>query len=84
MRNYRKVVATSALALVLSTSVYAGDGIMTTDKASPTPTPTATSTTQNLATNGIMYTDVAKPATGTTDPTTEIALNLLQSVLALF
>jgi hypothetical protein len=83
MKNYRNAVAALMLALVLSTAAY-GDGIMHTDKASPTPTPTV---------NGIMHTDepedskrtdAAESESGSTDAMTVIALNLLRSVLTLF
>ena len=80
MKNYRNALAALVLAFVFSTSAFASDGIMTTDKSSPAPTPTANSTTQSLATDGIM---VAELTPQTTDTTTEIALSLLQSVLSL-
>ena len=83
MKNYRNAIAVLTLTLALSTAAYA-DGIMSTDKATPTPTP---------AVNGIMSTDAADRPTSTdesasapeiSDAVTAVALNLLQSVLTLF
>jgi hypothetical protein len=82
MKNYRNALAALVLAFVFSTSAFADDGIMHTDKTSATPTPTP-STTQSLAADGIMYPQVAEPTPQTADITTEIALSLLQSVLSL-
>jgi hypothetical protein len=83
MKNYRTALAVLVLALTLSPLAHADDGIMWTGKAAPTPTPTAISTTQSLDTDGIIHTDVAKPAPQATDTVTEIALSLLQSILSI-
>jgi hypothetical protein len=83
MRNSRNIITALVLALALSTPAFAG--IMTTDIASPTPTPTPTA-------DGIMVAEVTDDGTQTSAATsnsntantaTEIALNLLQSVLSL-
>jgi hypothetical protein len=83
MKNYRNALTALVFAFVFSTSAFADDGIMHTDKTLPTPTPTATSTAQSLATDGIIHGDVAEPAPEAADTVTEIALSLLQSVLSL-
>jgi hypothetical protein len=82
MKNYRNALAALVLAFVFSTSAFADDGIMHTDKTStaPTPTPTASSATQSRATDGIMVAELTPQAA---DTVTEIALSLLQSVLSL-
>jgi hypothetical protein len=82
MRNSRNAIAALALALVLSTPTFAG--IMITEIAPPPPPPTTNSQSWTGVTEGIINTDAAASAPGVTDSTTEIALNLLQSVLALF
>jgi hypothetical protein len=81
MKNYRTAIATLVLVLLLTTSAFASDGIMVTDKASPAPTPTANSTTQSPATNGIIVAELKPQAA---DTVTEVALGLLQSALSLF
>jgi hypothetical protein len=72
MKSYRTVIATLVLAFVFSTSAFADEGIMWTDKTPPPPPPT----------NGIMWTDGASPAPEE-DDLTEIALNLLQTLIPL-
>lgn len=83
MKNYRNALAALVLAFVLSTAAY-GDGIMHTDRATPTPTPSV---------KGIMHTDATEDSTGTgqdesesgvADAVTVIAFNLLRSVLTIF
>jgi hypothetical protein len=88
MRNYLNAVAALALALVLTTPASAG--IMYPEKTPPPPPPSATSVTQSDVTDGTTSTDVTVQGNTTGDATTasssvtETALNLLQSVLALF
>ena len=77
MKNYRNAVVALVLALALSTSAYAADGIMHTGVAAPAPTPTG-------VTQGIMHTDEDESESVAADAVTVIALNLLQSVLTLF
>ncbi|HEY0098156.1 MAG TPA: hypothetical protein VGB76_04285 [Pyrinomonadaceae bacterium] len=73
MKSYRNAIAALVLAFVFSTSAFAGDGIMWTDKTPPPPPPQA---------DGIMWTDVASP-TSEGDALTEIALTLLQTLIPL-
>jgi hypothetical protein len=87
MKSYRNALAALVLAFVFSTSAFAGDGVIYTDRTPPPPPPQAT---------GVIYTDIAPPQTNdliltnktasTTegDALTEIALSLLQSMLSLF
>ena len=88
MRNYRNVIAALALALVLLTSVHAGDGVMHTGIIAPTPTPTPTVEGMTADTpdgKGIMHTGATAPAPSSTDiMIAEVAATLVQSVLALF
>jgi hypothetical protein len=84
MRNGRNAIAALVLALLLSTPTFAG--IMTGEVSSPAPTPTpavAGSMTTEM-TDGGMQTGEAASTPEATDTVTEIALNLLQSVLTLF
>ena len=80
MKKLNKLFASVVLSLLLSASVLAVDGIiapMRTDP--PPPSSSSVATNDESATEGITETgDTA------TDPATLIALNLLQSVLALF
>ena len=80
MKNCRKAVAALALALLFSTSAFAGE--MHAD-GSPVP-PTANNTTQTATTDGEMHTDEAASTAVATDTMTESALNLLQNLLTLF
>lgn len=84
MRNYRNAVVALVLALALSTSAYAGDGIMHTGIVAPTPTPAVNGIMHTGAPEGIMHTDQDESESGAVDAVTVIALNLLQSVLTLF
>jgi hypothetical protein len=73
MKSYRNALAALALALVFSTSAFAGDGIIWTGIATPPPPPPA---------DGIIWTGIAAP-TPETDVVTEIALDVLQNLLTL-
>jgi hypothetical protein len=75
MKSYRNAIAALVLAFVFSTSAFAGDGIMHTDRTPPPPPPPAQA-------EGVIYTEIATPAPES-DALTEIALTLLQSVLSL-
>lgn len=77
MKYYRNAVAALMLALMLSTSAFAGE--MHTGLTPPPPT--ANGVMQTGATNGEIHTGVA--ASSPTDTVTETALNLLQSLLSL-
>lgn len=74
MKSYRNALAALVLAFVFSTSAFAGDGVIYTEKTPPPPPPQAT---------GVIYTEIAAPAPEEEDALTEIALTLLQSVLSL-
>jgi hypothetical protein len=75
MKSYRNAVAALVLAFVFSASAYAGDGVIHTDRTPPPPPPP-------VQADGVIHTDIAAPAPEG-DSLTEIALNLLQSVLSL-
>jgi hypothetical protein len=75
MRSYRNALAALVLAFVFSTSTFAGDGAMWTG-ITPTPTPTP------VQADGAMWTGIADPAPEE-DTLTEIALNLLQTLIPL-
>ena len=81
MKKLQPILASVALTLLLSVSTSAG--IISTGNPPPPPPPPATTSvaTQNAEaeTAGIMETGVAAPV-----PVAEIALSVLQSVLALF
>jgi hypothetical protein len=80
MKKLQQLFTPVILSLLLSVSVYAGDGIITIGKGEPTPTPTAVTTTNNSAeAEGIITIGVTS-----SDPVAKVALSLLQSVLALF
>jgi hypothetical protein len=74
MKSYRNAFAALVLAFVFSTSAFAGDGIMHTEKTPPPPPPPQAA--------GIMHTEVADPAPEEAT-LTEIALTLLQSLIPL-
>ena len=74
MKNLRQICATLALSLVLVHSAFA-DGYITTMKTDPPP-PAPT-----VAADGYISTGKAEESA---DTVTEIALSLLQSVIALF
>lgn len=75
MKTYRNAIAALVLTFVFSMSVFAGDGVMHTDKTPPPPPPPAQA-------DGVMHTDITAPAPEA-DVVTETALNLLQNLLAL-
>ncbi|HJR07722.1 MAG TPA: hypothetical protein VJ842_10710 [Pyrinomonadaceae bacterium] len=75
MKSYRNAIAVLVLAFVFSTSVFAGDGVIYTDRTPPPPPPPAQA-------EGIIYTDIAAPVPEE-DTLTEIALTLLQTLIPL-
>jgi len=74
MKSYRSAIAALILAFALSTSTFAGDGIMHTEKTPPPPPPAQA--------EGILHTEIAAPAPEA-DVLTETALSLLQNLLTL-
>jgi hypothetical protein len=75
MKSYRNAIAALVLAFVCSTSVFAGDGVIWTDKTPPPPPP------QTQA-EGVIWTDIAAPVPEE-ETLTEIALSLLQTLIPL-
>lgn len=76
MKNYKKAVSALILALILSTSVLADDGVMWTGKTPPPPPPPPTQT------EGVMWTGTAEPVQKE-DIVTEIVFSLLQTLVPL-
>lgn len=80
MKKLQQLFASVVLTLVLSASTFAGDGIIWPMLTEPTPTPTPVTTANNAAAaEGIILTWATS-----SDPVAEVALGVLQSVLALF
>lgn len=85
MRNFRYSLVAVVLMLGLAGSAYAGD--MYSGYTSPPPPPQQTST---ASVTGDMYSGVTSSTistgsdTASIDPVREIALNLLQGLLAIF
>lgn len=80
MKKLQQLFASVVLTLLLSASTFAGDGLIYPMITQPTPTPTPVSTTNNAsAAEGII-----SPMFTSDDSATEVALSLLQGVLALF
>ncbi|HEV2800763.1 MAG TPA: hypothetical protein VGW12_09720 [Pyrinomonadaceae bacterium] len=75
MKKIHQLFVSIILLGLLSISVFAGDGIMTTGKTDPPPPPAVAAEADGIIQNG-------KAASA--DPGTEVVLSLLQSVLALF
>ncbi len=81
MKKLQHLFAPVVLILLLSTSTFAGDGIILTWRTDPPPPPSSVMTTNNEAeAEGIISTD----RTASVDPVTEVVLSVLPSVLALF
>lgn len=76
MKSYRNALAALVLALVFSTSAFASDGILWTGITPPPPPPPPAQA------DGILWTGIAAPAPEE-DVLTEIALNLLQTLIPL-
>jgi hypothetical protein len=75
MKNYRNAIAALVLAFVFSTSTFAGDGVIWTDRTPPPPPPPAQA-------EGVIWTDIAAPVPEE-DALTEMALTLLQTLMPL-
>ena len=73
MNSYRNAFATLILAFVFSTSAFAEEGILHTEKTPPPPPPQV---------QGTIHTGVT-PGTPEEDTLTEIALSLLQALIPL-
>jgi hypothetical protein len=74
MKNYRNALAALVLAIVFSTSAFAGDGVIWMERTPPPPPP--------VQADGAMWTDVAAPMPED-DDLMEIALSLLQTLIPL-
>jgi hypothetical protein len=74
MKSYRTALAALVLAFVFSTSTFAADGILHTEKTPPPPPPPPVA--------GVLHTEVAPPEPEE-DTLTEILLNLLQTLILL-
>lgn len=77
MKKLQHLFATAILTLLLSVSAF-GDGIIVTMKTDPPP-PSSVATNNASTAEGIISTGFTS-----NDSATVVALNLLQSVLALF
>jgi hypothetical protein len=75
MKSYRKAIAALVLAFVFSTSAYAGEGVIHTDRTPPPPPPP-------LA-EGVIHTDIAAPMSEEENILMEITLSLLQTLIPL-
>ena len=84
MKSYRNAVAALLLALVLTTSAFAGEMHTGITDPNPQPTPTANGEMQTGATDDEIHTGVAPSTPEATDTVTGVALNLLQGVFSLF
>ena len=74
MKSYRNAIATLVLAFVFSTSAFATEGILHTEKTPPPPPPPAS--------GGMTHTDITSLAPEE-DALTEIALSFLQILIPL-
>jgi hypothetical protein len=79
MKNLQRLFASMILTFLLSISTLAGDGIIHTLITGPSSPPASVATNNMFAADGIISTGVTS-----SDPVAEIALGVLQSVLALF
>jgi hypothetical protein len=84
MKNLRRLSVALVFTLVLTIPAFAGE--IDTGKTSPPPSqPTQAATTEGEIDTGITgQTETGSGEVSATNSATEIALNLLQSVLALF
>lgn len=78
MKKLQQLFASVVLTFLLSITVLAGDGIILTGITEP-PQPPPIATNDESEAEGIILTGAKS-----TDTTTEVALSLLQGVLALF
>ena len=79
MKKLQQLFGTIILTLVLSASTFAGDGIIIIWVTEPTPTPAPVMATSNEA-----EAECVTNMSAANDSVTEVALSMLQSVLALF
>jgi hypothetical protein len=89
MRNLKKLCATCVLTLVLTLPAFAGDMLAGATAPPPPPPPDSSSATGDMGTGitGDMETGVTGDMSAgvtATDPATEVALSLMQSLLSLF
>jgi hypothetical protein len=81
MKKLQMIFASVALSLLLSASVFAGDGIIEIGKTPPPPPPPAASTSKSDVANTGGTIEIGAPSA---DLVAEVASGLLQGVLALF
>lgn len=81
MNNVKRLCASVALTLALAMSVFAGQ--IDIGKTPPPPPPTLVTAAGQIDT-GVASSDATPNGETTAESLTEITLNLLQSVLALF
>lgn len=81
MKKLQQFFASIILIGLLSIFAFAGDGIMTTGKTDPPPPPPTSVTATNNSAEDEGIITIWRTAT---DSVTEVALNVLPSVLALF
>lgn len=85
MKSYRNAAAALLLAFVIATTAFAGEMHTGVTGPNPQPTPAANSIKETGTTaDGVIQTGEAASTPEAADTVTEIALNLLQSVFALF
>ena len=75
MKSYRNALPALVLALVFSTSAFAADGVIHTEKTPPPPPPP-------IQAEGMIYAGATAPAPEE-DILMEIALDLLQTLITL-
>ena len=80
MKSLRQFSITAVLTFAITISAFAGQ--MATGAVPPPPEPPATTTSEIVT--GVTATDETGIETAFIDPITGIALNILQSLLALF
>jgi hypothetical protein len=84
MKTLRQLFVASVFTLALTVSALAGEIHTTVTSSPPPPTPQATKADGEISTGVTGQTETGSGEVSATDSATEIALNLLQSVLALF
>ena len=83
MKTLRQLFVASVFTLALTISALAGE-IHTTVTSSPPPAPQAATADGEISTGVTGQTETGSGEVSATDSATEIALNLIQTVLALF
>lgn len=79
MKKLQQLFTSAVLTLLLSISVFAGDGIIELGRTEPPPPPPSVAANNTYASEGIIELGVTSD-----DPVAEVALSLWQSVLVLF